>query len=58
MTRSPVCISNGAPYRLRLALQEIYQRSVPRLGKLILDRWYSWAIRSRLALKKVAQTIK
>lgn len=32
--------------------------TLPRLGKLFLDRWYSWAIRSRLdPIKDAARTI-
>lgn len=46
-------------YRLRLAFQEIYNCPFRDWGELILNRWYSWAIRSRLEpMKKVAQTIK
>jgi len=46
-------------YRLRLAFQEIYTAPSHDWGELILNRWYSWAIRSRLEpMKKVARTIK
>jgi transposase len=46
-------------YRLRLAFQEFYSAPPYDWGEFILDRWYSWAIRSRLELtKKVARTIK
>jgi transposase len=46
-------------YRLRLAFQEIYNAPSLEWGELILDRWYSWTIRSRLEpMMKVARTIK
>ena len=49
-------LNTARAYRLRLALQEI--DNCPS-RELILNRWYSWAIRSRLEpLKKVAQTVK
>ena len=52
-------LKTGRAYRLRLAFQEIYTAPSHDWGELILNRWYSWAIRSRLEpTKKVARTIK
>jgi transposase len=45
-------------YRIRLAFQEIYQQPNSDWGALFLDRWYSWAIRSRLEpIKEAARTV-
>jgi transposase len=52
-------LKTARAYRLRLAFQEIYNAPTHEWGELILDRWYSWAIRSRLEpMKQVARTIK
>src|SRR5215469_12816024 len=52
-------LKTARAYRLRLAFQEIYTAPSHDWGELILNRWYSWAIRSRLEpRKKVARTIK
>jgi transposase len=52
-------LKTARAYRLRLAFQEIYTAPSLDWGELILDRWYGWAIRSRLEpMKKVARTIK
>ena len=52
-------LKTARAYRLRLAFQEIYTAPSHDWGELILNRWYSWAIRSRLEpMKKVARTIK
>jgi transposase len=52
-------LKTARAYRIRLAFQEIYNQPSEGWGELILDRWYSWAIRSRLEpIKKVARTIK
>jgi len=46
-------------YRLRLAFQDIYQQPSHAWGELFLERWYSWAIRSRLEpMKDAARTIR
>ena len=46
-------------YRIRLAFQEIYNCPSRDWGELVLNRWYNWAIRSRLEpIKKVARTVK
>jgi transposase len=51
-------LKTARAYRLRLAFQEIYEQPSPGWGELILDRWYSWAIRSRLEpMKDAARTI-
>jgi transposase len=52
-------LKTGRAYRLRLAFQDIYTAPSREWGELILDRWYSWAVRCRLEpMKKVARTIK
>ena len=52
-------LKTARAYRLRLAFQEIYNAPSLDWGELIFDRWYGWAIRSRLEpMKKVARTIK
>jgi transposase len=52
-------LKTARAYRLRLAFQEMYTAPSLDWGELILDRWYGWAIRSRLEpMKKVARTIK
>jgi transposase len=46
-------------YRLRLAFQDMYDAPSLDWGELIFDRWYGWAIRSRLEpMKKAARTLK
>jgi transposase len=51
-------LKTGRAYRLRLAFQEIYNAPSHDWAELILDRWYGWAIRSRLEpIKRVARTI-
>ena len=51
-------LKTARAYRIRLAFQEVYNQPSEGWGELILDRWYSWAIRSRLEpIKKVARTI-
>ena len=42
-------LKTARAYRIRLAFQEIYQQPNSDWGALFLDRWYSWAIRSRLS---------
>jgi transposase len=52
-------LKTARAYRIRLAFQEIYNCPSRDWGELVLDRWYSWAIRSRLEpIKKVARTVK
>jgi transposase len=55
---SSMNLKTARAYRLRLAFQDIYEQPSPGWGELILDRWYSWAIRSRLEpMKDAARTI-
>ena len=44
---------------LRCAFQEVYAQSSRGWAELVLDKWDSWAIRSRIEpIKTVAQTIR
>jgi len=55
---SSMHLKTARAYRLRLAFQDIYQQPSHSWGELFLDRWYSWAIRSRLdPIKDAARTI-
>jgi transposase len=52
-------LKTGRAYRLRLAFQEIYDCPSRDWAELVLDRWLSWAFRSRLEpIKQVARTIR
>jgi transposase len=52
-------LKTARAYRLRLAFQDMYDAPSLDWGELIFDRWYGWAIRSRLEpMKKVARTLK
>jgi transposase len=52
-------LKTARAYRIRLAFQEIYSCPSRDWGELVLNRWYSWAIRSRLEpIKKAARTVK
>ena len=52
-------LKTARAYQLRLAFQEIYEQPAEQWGALFLDRWYGWAIRSRLEpMKEAARTIK
>jgi transposase len=52
-------LKTARAYRIRLAFQDIYNCPSRDWGELVLNRWYSWAIRSRLEpIKKVARTVK
>ena len=51
-------LKTARAYQIRLAFQEIYQQPSWQWGALFLDRWYSWAIRSRLdPIKDAARTV-
>ena len=51
-------LKTARAYQLRLAFQEIYQQPTHGWGELFLERWYSWAIRSRLEpMKDAARTV-
>jgi transposase len=55
---SKMHLKTARAYQLRLAFQDIYEQPSPGWGELVLDRWYSWAIRSRLEpMKDAARTI-
>jgi transposase len=55
---SKMHLKTARAYRLRLAFQDIYEQPSPGWGELILERWYSWAVRSRLEpMKDAARTI-
>ena len=52
-------LKTARAYQIRLAFQEIYQQPTRGWGALFLDRWYAWAIRSRLEpIKHAARSIK
>jgi transposase len=52
-------LKTGRAYRLRRAFQDMFTAPSLDWGELIFDRWYGWAIRSRLEpMKKVARTLK
>ena len=51
-------LKTARAYQIRLAFQEVYQQPTYQWGALFLDRWYSWAIRSRLdPMKEAARTV-
>ena len=51
-------LKTARAYQIRLAFQEIYQQPTWEWGEMFLERWYSWAIRSRLEpIKDVARTV-
>lgn len=52
-------LKTARAYRIRLAFQEFYSHPWPILAEKYLERWYAWAIRSRLpAIVSVAKTVK
>jgi transposase len=52
-------LKTARAYRIRLAFQDIFSCPSRDWAELVLNRWYSWAIRSRLEpIKKVARTVK
>jgi transposase len=51
-------LKTARAYQIRLAFQEIYQQPTWEWGARFLDRWYGWAIRSRLEpIKDAARTV-
>jgi len=51
-------LKTARAYQIRLAFQEIYRQPTWEWGALFLDRWYAWAIRSRLdPIKDAARTV-
>ena len=52
-------LKTARAWHLRLAFQDIYAAGSRAWAEIVLDRWYAWAIRSRLEpIKDVARTIK
>src|SRR5262249_46786467 len=52
-------LKTARAYRIRLAFQDMYNCPSQDWAELVLNRWYSWPIRSRLEpIKKVARTVK
>ena len=55
---SSLNLKTARAWRMRIAFQEVYKQPTWEWGAMYLDRWVSWAIRSRLdPIKKVARTI-
>ena len=51
-------LKTARAYQIRLAFQEIYKQPNRDWGAIYLDRWYGWAIRSRLdPIKDAARTV-
>jgi transposase len=51
-------LKTARAYQIRLAFQEVYRQPTWEWGEMFLERWYSWAIRSRLEpMKEVARTV-
>ena len=51
-------LKTARAYQIRLAFQEIYKQPNRDWGAIYLDRWYGWAIRSRLdPIKHAARTV-
>ncbi len=51
-------LKTARAYHLRLAFQDIYKERSREWASVLLDKWYSWARRSRLEpMKQVAATI-
>ena len=51
-------LKTARAYQIKLAFQEIYSQPAREWGAMFLDRWYGWAIRSRLQpIKDAARTI-
>jgi transposase len=58
-TLTKLHLKTARAYQIRLAFQEIYEQPTEQWGALFLDRWYGWAIRSRLEpMQEAARTIK
>lgn len=52
-------LETARAYRLRMAFQEVYDQPTHGWAELFFDRWYSWAVRSRLEpMKSVARTLR
>ena len=58
-TLSRLHLKTARAYQLRLAFQEVYAQPTRGCAELVLDRWDSWAIRSRIEpIKAVVRTIR
>lgn len=56
---SKLHLKTARAYQLRCAFQEAYAQPTRGWAELMLDKWDSWAIRSRIeAIKAVAKTIR
>ena len=56
---SKLHLKTARAYQLRCAFQEIYAQPTRGWAELMLDKWDSWAIRSRIEpIKAVARTIR
>ena len=56
---SKLNLKTARAYQLRLAFQEVYAEYSRDWAEVMLDRWDSWAIRSRIEpIKAVAKTIR
>ena len=51
-------LKTARAYQIRLAFQEIYAQPTYEWGAMFLERWYGWAIRSRLEpMKEAARSV-
>jgi transposase len=58
-TLSRLHLKTGRAYQMRLAFQDIYKEPTRGWAELMLDRWDSWVMHSRLQpMKDVARTIR
>lgn len=58
-TLSSLHLKTARAYQLRLAFQEVYAQHSRDWAELMMDKWDSWAIRSRIEpIKAVAKTIR
>ena len=56
---SKLHLKTARAYQLRLAFQEVYAQPSRGWAELMLDKWDSWAMRSRIEpIKAVARTIR
>ena len=56
---SKLHLKTARAYQLRLAFQDVYAQPSRGWAELMMDRWDSWAIRSRIEpIKAVAKTIR
>ena len=56
---SSLHLKTARAYQMRLAFQEVYAQPTRGWAELLLDKWESWAMRSRIEpMKDVARTIR